>query len=133
MSSATRSTPANEDSPELEALFDTIARAARERSAGAASSTQRGERPPADKVISQIGQLTRRLHDTLRELGYGRLVHTAAQAIPDARERLAYVATMSEQAAVRALGAVEAAKPIQKRLAADRPICVPRKRAETCS
>ncbi|HTT36959.1 MAG TPA: protein phosphatase CheZ [Burkholderiales bacterium] len=119
MSSATRSASGTEDSPELEALFDTIARAARERSAGAASSGQAREQLPAEKVISQLGQLTRRLHDTLRELGYDKLVHQAAQAIPDAQERLAYVATMSEQAAVRALAAVEAAKPIQQRLRAD--------------
>jgi len=119
MSSASRSAPGGEDSPELEALFDTIARAARERSTGAAPSDQAREQLSADKVISQIGQLTRRLHDTLRELGYDKLVHQAAQAIPDARERLAYVATMSEQAAGRALAAVEAAKPIQERLRAD--------------
>lgn len=121
MSSVTRSGPGsdNPDSAELEALFDTIAQAAREQSAGSASSAQRSAGVPADKVISQIGHLTRKLHDALRGLGYDRLVHDAARAIPDARERLAYVATMSEQAAVRALGAVEAAKPIQERLASD--------------
>ena len=38
--------------------------------------------------------------------------------MPDTRDRLSYVATMTEQAAQRALNASEAAKPIQETLAA---------------
>ena len=53
-------------------------------------------------------------------LGYDRALQNAAQAIPDARERLAYVATMTEQAAERALNAIETAKPIQDRLGSRR-------------
>ena len=68
-------------------------------------------------MISQLGQLTRKLHETLRELGYDRVLQDTAKAIPDARDRLVYVATMTEQAAVRALNAIEAAKPIQDALA----------------
>jgi chemotaxis protein CheZ len=103
------------DSAELEALFDSIAAASRgEHDRSAASAPQQ-----ADKVISQIGHLTRKLHDALRELGYDRPLQEAAHAIPDARERLAYVATMTEQAAVRALNAIETAKPIQDRLGAE--------------
>jgi len=109
----------NADSPELEALFDSIAHATRERSAGGAMSAGRGDPLAGDKVVSQIGHLTRKLHDALRELGYDRVIHDAARAIPDARERLTYVATMSEQAALKALGAIEAAKPIQDQLGAD--------------
>jgi chemotaxis protein CheZ len=108
-------TEALADSAELEALFDSIAAASRnERDDSAASAPQQ-----ADKVISQIGHLTRKLHDALRELGYDRALQEAAHAIPDARERLAYVATMTEQAAVRALNAIETAKPIQDRLGAE--------------
>lgn len=73
----------------------------------------------ADKVISRIGQLTRMLHDNLRELGYNKLLEKAASEIPDAQDRLAYVAVMTEQAAERSLNATEIAKPIQDKLAAD--------------
>jgi chemotaxis protein CheZ len=103
------------DSPELEALFDSIAEATRTPAAESATADD----APAGKVVSQLGQLTRKLHDALRELGYDRTLQSTAQAIPDARERLVYVATMTEQAAMRALNAIEAAKPIQDRLAQD--------------
>lgn len=72
-----------------------------------------------DSVISRVGQLTRTLHDSLQELGYHKLLEKAASSIPEAQDRLAYVALMTEQAAERALNATEIAKPIQDRLAAD--------------
>lgn len=100
--------PAREqDGPELEALFDSIA---------AAQRAQESVPAAADNVISQIGQLTRKLHDALRELGYDTALKDAARAIPDARERLSYVATKTEQAAERALNAIEQARPIQDQL-----------------
>ena len=104
-----------QDSAELEALFDSIASASRT----APQSSASGASQHPDKVISQIGHLTRKLHDALHQLGYDRALQSAAQAIPDARERLAYVATMTEQAAERALNAIETAKPIQDRLGVD--------------
>lgn len=73
----------------------------------------------ADAVISRVGHLTRTLHDSLRELGYNKRLEEAAAKIPDAQDRLAYVALMAEQAAERALNATEIAKPIQDKLAAD--------------
>lgn len=73
----------------------------------------------ADAVISRIGHLTRTLHDSLRELGYNKRLEEAAAKIPDAQDRLAYVAFMTEQAAERALNATEIARPIQDKLAAD--------------
>ena len=71
------------------------------------------------KVIDQVGQLTRALHDSLCELGYDRRLEQVASAVPDAQDRLAYIAVMTQQAAERALGATEIAKPIQDKLAAD--------------
>lgn len=71
---------------------------------------------PADRMLMRIGQLTRMLRDNLRELGLDKQLEQAAEAIPDARDRLNYVATLTEQAAVRALTAIELAKPIQERL-----------------
>ena len=111
--------PESHDSSELEALFDSIVSAAREESASRASADTGNAHPGTDKVISQIGHLTRKLHDAMRELGYDRLIQKAAEAIPDARDRLSYVATMTEQAVVRSLNAIEAAKPIQDRLGID--------------
>src|SRR5690606_15244810 len=61
----------------------------------------------------RIGQLTRMLRDSMRELGLDRAIEEAAQAIPDARDRLRYVANMTEQAAHRVLNATEIAQPLQ--------------------
>lgn len=72
----------------------------------------------AASILSRIGHLTRQLRDGLRELGLDRQVAMAAEAIPDARERLKYVASMTERAAERALNAVDIAQPLQEQLAA---------------
>jgi chemotaxis protein CheZ len=74
------------------------------------SKTQQGNDVP-DKFFSQIGHMTRTLHDTLQGLGYDKALEKAAAAIPDARDRLAYVANMTAQAAERVLNAVDLAKP----------------------
>jgi chemotaxis protein CheZ len=110
---------AENDSEELEALFDSIvaectdAPGARQPAAPPAART---ETAPGD-MYSRIGQLTRQLYDTMRELGYdGALQKVAQKDIPDARERLAYIAEMSEQAATRTLNAVEKIQPLQDSL-----------------
>lgn len=102
------------DNPELEALFDSIVLGeAQDRQQPVQSA---GEENGAD-VLNRVGRLTRSLHDTLTELGYAsRLQEYAAEAIPDTRARLAYVVTMTEQAASRALNAVEVARPLQDEL-----------------
>ncbi|SOY94507.1 Chemotaxis protein cheZ; Chemotaxis phosphatase [Cupriavidus taiwanensis] len=67
----------------------------------------------AEQLILRIGNLTRMLRDNMRELGLDKEIERAAQAIPDARDRLNYIAAMTEQAAERTLNAVELAQPIQ--------------------
>ncbi|WP_042880780.1 protein phosphatase CheZ [Cupriavidus necator] len=67
----------------------------------------------AEQLILRIGSLTRMLRDNMRELGLDKEIERAAQAIPDARDRLNYIAAMTEQAAERTLNAVELAQPIQ--------------------
>ncbi len=52
----------------------------------------------------------------LRELGLEKAIAQAAEAIPDARDRLDYVVQMTAQAAERALNCVEAAQPRQTAL-----------------
>jgi chemotaxis protein CheZ len=103
------------DSAELEALFDSIVREKAAHVQTAAPKAEAEANAPGD-VMSRIGQLTRTVHDALRELGYDRLLEKTAASIPDARDRLNYVAKMTEQAAERALNAIEAAQPIQNRL-----------------
>lgn len=71
-----------------------------------------------DDLIQRIGQLTRSLRESMRELGLDKEIEKAAEAIPDARDRLSYVASMTEQAAERALNAIDRAQPIQERLEA---------------
>ena len=78
-----------------------------------------GENGSTDRILARIGQLTRTLRDSMRELGLDKHVERAAEAVPDARDRLRYVATMTEQAAERVLSAIELAKPRQEQLERD--------------
>jgi len=66
-----------------------------------------------EEVLSRIGHMTRALHDSLRGLGLDKLIEKAASDIPDARDRLDYVARLSEQSAKRVLDATDAASPLQ--------------------
>jgi len=69
-----------------------------------------------ENLIQRIAQLTRMLRDSMRELGLDQAVKEAAYAIPDARDRLHYVARMTEQAANRVLNAAEQLQPLQEEL-----------------
>lgn len=69
-----------------------------------------------DEMLSRVGQMTRMLHDNLRGLGFDKLLAKAAHDIPDARDRLDYVAKMTEQAAQRVLTATETASPLQENI-----------------
>lgn len=66
-----------------------------------------------EEVLSRIGHMTRALHENLRGLGLDKLIEKAASDIPDARDRLDYVARLSEQAAKRVLDATDTAGPVQ--------------------
>src|SRR5690606_23861194 len=68
----------------------------------------------AEDLIAKIAQMTRMLRDSMRELGLDHAIKEAAEAIPDARDRLGYVARMTEQAANRVLNAAEAVQPAQE-------------------
>ena len=103
------SKPEVNDTPELESLFDTIANAVAQEDAGSD-----GECP--QRVFSQLGQMTRGLHNLLRELGYDKTLEQVAQAMPDNRDRLNYIAAMTAQAAERTLNAAEAAQPMQNQM-----------------
>jgi chemotaxis protein CheZ len=113
----------NEDSDELQALFDSIVaendlRSAPPPATPSPAPAAAAEAAP-DDMVARIGHLPRTLHDSLRELGYDKVLASAADSIPDTRERLAYVAETTEKAATRTLAATEAAKPLQERLGSD--------------
>ena len=68
------------------------------------------------EMLTRVGQMTRSLHDSLRGLGFDKLIERAAHDIPNARDRLDYVAKMTEQAAQRVLNATDAAGPLQDKI-----------------
>lgn len=72
-----------------------------------------------DEMLNRIGHVTRTLHDSLSGLGLEKILEQVAQDIPDTRDRLNYVARMTEQAAERVLNATDAAIPLQSELAND--------------
>ena len=67
----------------------------------------------SDEVVGRIGTLVRTLRESMKALGLDRAVEKAAEVIPDARGRLNYIATMTEDAAERSLNAVDRAQPLQ--------------------
>ena len=74
---------------------------------------------PGERVLSKVGQMTRLLHDSLRELGYDKTIERVTAQMPDARDRMSYIASMTQKAAERALTATEIARPIQTELSDD--------------
>lgn len=69
-----------------------------------------------EAMLARVGQITRALHDRLRELGFDKVLEKATVEMPDVRDRLNYVARMTEQAAQRVLNATDAAIPMQERI-----------------
>ncbi len=127
---------ASGDSDELQSLFDSVADQVSESAAAAATvatvatvvtpgtiadaaAGEPGagrETAPKDAMYNRLGQLARSLHNSLHELGYDKSLEDTARMIPDARERLAYIAQMTEQAASRVLNATDIAMPVQNEL-----------------
>jgi chemotaxis protein CheZ len=68
---------------------------------------------PTEDIYQRIGSLTRTLHDALRELGYDKSLKDAQSNLPDARDRLAYIARVSGEAAEKVLNAVDRARTVQ--------------------
>lgn len=81
-----------------------------------ASLGQQDDSVNHDEVLRRIGHMTRALHDSLRGLGLDKLLLTAAEDIPNARDRLDYVARKSEEAAQKVLNATDAAIPLQEKI-----------------
>ncbi|HUN92764.1 MAG TPA: protein phosphatase CheZ [Burkholderiaceae bacterium] len=90
---------------------DLLTEAALAADDGAALGSDAGR--PAEDIYQRIGHLTRTLHDALRELGYDRTLQDARENLPDARDRLAYIARLSGEAAEKVLNAVDRARTVQ--------------------
>ncbi len=106
-----------EDSKDLQELFDSIV-SKNSVSPGASDVDEDSgsEWPTQKKVFTQVGQMARQLHDTLGALGYDKLIEKTVNAIPDAKDRLAYIANLTEQAACKVLNATDVANPLQEEL-----------------
>ncbi len=69
------------------------------------------------ELFEEIGKLTRDLHDALKSSrNDSRLTEITRDEIPDAKERLNYVITMTEQATNRTLNAVDEGLPLAEEL-----------------
>ncbi|MDI6747923.1 MAG: protein phosphatase CheZ [Rhodocyclaceae bacterium] len=112
------------DSDDLQSLFDRIAdqmsksgtAAAEPASAPEAAAEGADCASPQEAMYNRLGQMARKLHESMRELGYDKALEETARKIPDARERLTYISRMTEQAASRVLNATDIAIPVQNEL-----------------
>lgn len=65
-------------------------------------------------MYERLGSIVRQLHDSLRSLGYDKSLAEANSQISDAQDRLAHIAALTEQSAVKVLNTLEAAMPAQE-------------------
>jgi chemotaxis protein CheZ len=69
------------------------------------------------QLFQEVGRLTRQLHDTMSGFSVdSKITVMTERDIPDAKERLQYVITMTEQAANQTLNAVEGLLPVSQEL-----------------
>jgi chemotaxis protein CheZ len=71
------------------------------------------QNPINSALFAEIGKLTRQLHDSLNNFNVdSRMSDLATTDIPDAKERLNYVISMTEEAANKTMDAVEIIFPV---------------------
>lgn len=69
-----------------------------------------GPEDDTEAVYRSLGALTRMVHEGLRQLGLDRMIEDAVSSLPDARDRLNYIARISGDAADQVIGQVEQAR-----------------------
>lgn len=70
-----------------------------------------------NQMFNEVGRITRQLYDTMSGMGVdGERLSDITNDIPDAKERLQYVMTMTEQAANQTLTAVEKLLPVSQKM-----------------
>ncbi|TFZ08360.1 protein phosphatase CheZ [Ramlibacter humi] len=72
--------------------------------------------PDAQLFYQRVGEITRRLHEALRELGYDKQIEQSLGSLPDARSRLQLIARLTGEAAEKVLNTVDAAQARQDAL-----------------
>lgn len=105
------------DNDDLQDLFDSVAATTAAAQVAVAPASQQAQGAgeawsQQEAVFNRIGHMARTLHDTLGLLGYDNLLEKTVSALPDAKDRLAYVANLTEQAACRVLNATDIANPL---------------------
>jgi chemotaxis protein CheZ len=105
------------DDDDLQALFDSVSAETQppkvvESVERAAAESLSEAWPSQEGVFNRIGHMARALHDTLGQLGYDKLIEKTVSALPDAKDRLTYIANLTEQAACRVLNATDIASPL---------------------
>jgi chemotaxis protein CheZ len=69
------------------------------------------------RLFQEVGKLTRELHEAIAGFTVDeRIANLTEREIPDAKERLNYVITMTQQSADTTLGAIEALLPLSERM-----------------
>jgi len=69
------------------------------------------------EITARAGSILRTLRDSLQQLGLDKTIADVAGSIPNARERLGYVVTLTREAANEAINSVEITQPLQTELA----------------
>lgn len=100
-----------------------------ERAKALVKAFERGDEQEADRILDgiatvretllfqEVGRLARQLHDAMAGFALdARIAKLAEKEIPDAKERLNYVISMTEQAANTTLNAIEAMLPLAENL-----------------
>jgi chemotaxis protein CheZ len=102
--------------PQTEELLQAMPLEAAEMDAALAGQGASSGDNSDKQIYERLGGIVRLLHDSLRELGYDRSLSDVASQIGDAKGRLEYVATLTEQAANKVLNAIDEGMPHQDSL-----------------
>ena len=73
--------------------------------------------PEAQVMYQRLGEITRTLHEALRQLGYDKQIEASLGSLPDARARLDFIARLTGEAAEKVLNTVLRADPAASALA----------------
>ena len=68
------------------------------------------------EVFNRLGNITRQLHDALKELGFAEKLKGTVGELPDAQSRLNYIARLTGEAAEKVLNSVDEAKAKQAQI-----------------
>ena len=72
---------------------------------------EKGERK--SDILDRVGQITRALHNSLRELGFDRALEAFCNEVPETQDRLSYVSKLTNESADIVLTAIERGIPLQ--------------------